>query len=76
VEVVRFSPAPAGRYRVGVDYPIRCQAGIDEVPYRLVVVANGERQVYERTASFGTLELVVEFEASPKTSEHGRARRE
>ena len=62
LEVVRFSPAPAGRYRVGVDYPIRCLAGIDEVPYRLVVEANGERQVFERRASFGALELVLEFE--------------
>ena len=63
VEVVSFSPAPSGRYRVGIDYPVRCEGAIDEVPYRLTVEANGERQVYERRATFGSLELVLEFEA-------------
>jgi hypothetical protein len=63
-EVVRFSPAPPGTYRVGVDYPVRCRGGIDEVPYRLTLEANGERRVYERTASFGALELVLELEVS------------
>lgn len=62
-EVVRFSPAPPGLYRVGVDYPIRCQGGSDEVPYRLTVEVNGERQVHERVARFGSLEVVLEFEA-------------
>jgi len=62
VEAVHFSPAPAGFYRVSVDYPIRCQGGIDEVPYRVVVEAGGERQVYERRAIFGATDLVVDFE--------------
>ena len=55
VETVRFSPAPAGRYRVSVDFPIRCRPGVEDVPYRVIV---------EGTAHFGSLEhIVIEFEA-------------
>jgi hypothetical protein len=65
VETVRFSPAPAGRYRVSVDFPIRCRPGIEAVPYRVIVEANGEEQRVEGTAHFGRLERVVlEFEAA------------
>jgi hypothetical protein len=65
VETVRFSPAPAGRYRVSVDFPIRCRPGIEAVPYRVIVEANGEEQRVEGTARFGSLERVVlEFEAA------------
>jgi hypothetical protein len=64
IETVRFSPAPAGRYRVSVDFPIRCQPGIEAVPYRVVVEANGEERPVEGTAHFGSLEhTVIEFEA-------------
>ena len=64
VETVRFSPAPAGRYRVSVDFPIRCRPGVEEAPYRVIVEANGEEQRVEGTAQFGSLEhIVVEFEA-------------
>jgi hypothetical protein len=65
VETVRFSPAPAGRYRVSVDFPIRCRPGIEAVPYRVVVEANGEERRVEGTAHFGSLEhIVIEFEAA------------
>ncbi len=64
VETVRFSPAPAGRYRVSVDFPTRCRPGIEAAPYRVVVEANGEERRVEGTAHFGSLEhIVVEFEA-------------
>ncbi len=64
IETVRFSPAPAGRYRVSVDYPIRCVADVDTVPFRLIAEANGERQELEGTAHFGGLEpIVLEFDA-------------
>ena len=64
VETVRFSPAPAGRYRVSVDFPIRCRPGIEAAPYRVVVEANGEERRVEGTAHFGSLEhIVIEFEA-------------
>ncbi len=63
-ETVRFSPAAAGRYRVSVDYPIRCATDVDQVPFRVIAEANGERQVVEGTARFGGLEhIVLEFDA-------------
>jgi len=64
IESVRFSPAPAGRYRVSVDFPIRCRPGIDAVPFRVILEANGERERIEGSAHFGQLEhIVIEFEA-------------
>ena len=67
VETVRFSPAPAGRYRVSVDYPIRCATDVDAVPFRLVVDADGERREIEGEAHFGELaHIVVEFEVQKR----------
>jgi uncharacterized protein YfaP (DUF2135 family) len=67
VETVRFSPAPAGRYRVSVDYPVRCVSpGMAAVPFRVTVEANGTRQEIEGIAHFGATEpVVVEFDAKP-----------
>jgi len=66
VERVRFAPAPAGRYRVSVDFPIRCREGVDEVPYRVVVDAKGLRREVEGRARFGRLEhIVIEFDVKP-----------
>lgn len=63
IETVRFSPAPAGRYRVSVDFPIRCEPGVDEAPYLVIVDAGGGRTSSEGTARFGRLErIVLEFE--------------
>jgi len=63
-ESVRFSPAPAGHYRVSVDFPIRCRPGIEAVPFRVILEANGELERVEGTAHFGQLEhIVIEFEA-------------
>ena len=69
IETVRFSPAPAGRYRVSVDYPIRCATDVDKVLFRVIVEANGERQEVEGTAYFGGLEpIVLEFDAQVSSS--------
>ena len=69
IETVRFSPAPAGRYRVSVDYPIRCATDVDKVLFRVIVEANGERQEVEGTAYFGGLEpIVLEFDARESSS--------
>lgn len=62
-ETVRFDPAPAGRYRVTVDFPRRCQAGVERVPYRVVVDVGSERQEVEDVLDFGTTEhVVLEFD--------------
>lgn len=64
VETVSFSPAPAGSYRVSVDFMTRCGRGTDEVPYRLVVEANGETREIAQVARFGELTHVAyEFRA-------------
>lgn len=45
VERTRWTNAPAGRYRVGVDYPEGCdEKGPRDVPYRLVIESNGRRE--------------------------------
>ncbi len=64
VETVRFDAAPPGRYRVSVDFPIRCRAGVDEASYRVIVEVDGRRREIEGVARFGRLErIVTEFEA-------------
>lgn len=63
VESVRFSPAPPGRYRVSVDFPIRCEPGADTASYTVIVESGGRRREVAGTARFGRLEqVVVEFE--------------
>jgi hypothetical protein len=43
VETVVFDPAPAGRYRVGVDFPERCDGGRGEVAFAVELVTGGRR---------------------------------
>lgn len=75
VETVHFASAPPGRYRVSVDFPIRCRDGVDAVPYRVVVQADGARRQVEGTASFGQLEhIVLEFEVQGRKSDAGSSR--
>jgi len=45
IETVVFPDAPAGRYRVGVDFPARCDARRDGVPFVVTVrSAHGTRE--------------------------------
>jgi hypothetical protein len=61
VEVVRFEWPPAGRYRVGVDYPERCRAARDSMPFLVVVDAHGQRHERRGTIELGHfLPIVVE----------------
>lgn len=43
-ERAHWTRPPAGRYRVGVDFPDACGARLDAVPYRLVVERDGARR--------------------------------
>jgi hypothetical protein len=44
-ERARWTTPPAGRYRVGVDFPEACEErGPREVPYRLVIEVDGRRE--------------------------------
>jgi hypothetical protein len=47
IEEVTFRQAPAGRYRIGVDFPRRCRLGVRTVPY-LVIVEDGAQRVEQR----------------------------
>ncbi|MGH0032427.1 MAG: hypothetical protein ACQGVC_21765 [Myxococcota bacterium] len=65
VETVRFAAPPAGRYRIGVDFPHRCEGGPDEVPYAIQVDDRGVRS--ERSGLARWLEFTVivhEFEVA------------
>jgi hypothetical protein len=57
-EAVVFEVAPAGRYRVGVDFPRRCGGTLARsVPYLLVVRADGLRREQRAQIEFGRFEL-------------------
>jgi len=65
VEVIEFEAPPPGRYRVGVDFPVRCRRGVDAVPFVLEVVADGVRHERRGELAFGRFEPVVyEIEVS------------
>jgi len=59
VETVRFESPPAGRYRVGVDFPIRCRRVEGSAPFVLEVVADGIRHELRGAIAFGRFEPVV-----------------
>jgi hypothetical protein len=59
VEVIEFEAPPAGRYRVSVDFPVRCRRGVDAAHYVLEVEANGLRREQRGTLAFGRFEPVV-----------------
>ncbi len=63
VETVRFDSPPGGRYRVGVDYPHRCEGADNVVAFALSIEANGERNLHPglaRWLDFTT--IVTEFD--------------
>ncbi|HVH19650.1 MAG TPA: hypothetical protein VNF72_15235 [Myxococcota bacterium] len=63
VEVVRWQVPPAGRYRVGVDFPERCKDGIATAPYRIRVDGPDGRQEISGEARFGHFDpVVLDFE--------------
>jgi hypothetical protein len=44
-ETVRFAAPLAGRYRIGVDFPHRCESDERVVPWGLSIDAHGERRI-------------------------------
>jgi hypothetical protein len=60
VESVRF-PAPlAGRYRVGVDFPQRCEGEERVVPWAISIEAHGERRLLRGLAALHVFASRVE----------------
>ena len=63
VEVVRWRAPLPGNYRVGVDFPERCEAGVQTARYRLRVTGAGNVRELEGEAHFGRFEpRVLEFQ--------------
>jgi hypothetical protein len=44
IETVRFEAPPPGHYRIGVDFPHRCEGGPDEVAWALSIEQRGARE--------------------------------
>jgi hypothetical protein len=63
LEEVSWEAPPPGRYRVGVDYPIRCTGSGAPAPFILEIWADGIRHERRGALSFGRFEpIVYEFE--------------
>jgi hypothetical protein len=63
VEETAWEEPPPGRYRVGVDFPIRCRKLDAAAPYVLEIWANGVRHELHNAIEFGRFEpIVYEFE--------------
>jgi hypothetical protein len=67
VETIEFAPAAPGRYRVGIDFMIRCARGLDRAEYELSVEQPGRSPLRQRgQATFGAFApRVLEFEVAP-----------
>jgi hypothetical protein len=63
VETVVFDDPPPGRYRIGIDFPIRCRRLGEPVPFALEVSARGRAEERRGEIPFGRFEPIVwEFE--------------
>jgi hypothetical protein len=52
-----------GRYRIGIDYPIKCEGGAEQAAFAVSVLHNGEQIQKSGAVSFERFEVVVmEFE--------------
>jgi len=67
VEVVRFEWPLAGRYRIGVDYPERCRAAKEPIPFLVVVESQGQRHERRGEIALGQFQpIVVEAILTPE----------
>lgn len=63
VETVVFEDPPPGRYRIGIDFPIRCKRVGEPVPFAVEVARPGRSEERRGEIAFGRFEPVVwEFE--------------
>jgi hypothetical protein len=70
VETIEFAHAAAGRYRVGVDFMIRCERGVDRAPFEVIAEAPGQPPIRARgEAIFGAFDprvLELRVGAAPR----------
>jgi hypothetical protein len=65
VETVLLPAAPAGRYRVGVDFPERCKRAVESAPFVVRVEGTGLQLEETSSVPFGRfLSRVLEFEVA------------
>jgi len=70
-ETVRFEAAPAGTYRVGVDFPERCQRWVDTARFAVEVDGDGLVERRGGEIGFGTFQsrvLELDYEPPPPSS--------
>ena len=62
-EVVRWSAPLPGTYRVGVDFPERCESGVETARFRVRVTGAGGVRELQGEARFGRFDpRVLEFQ--------------
>jgi len=64
VETIEFANAVAGRYRVGIDFMMRCARGVGRAPFELIADVPGQPPIRRRgEAVFGGFDRrALEFE--------------
>ena len=63
VEVVKWRAPLPGSYRIGVDFPERCEAGVETARFRLRITGAGGVREMEGEAHFGRFDpRVLEFQ--------------
>jgi hypothetical protein len=67
VETIVFDPAPSGRYRVGVDFPERCDGGRGDVAFAVETWVDGRRELRTGRLSPALFEPIVLELVSPTT---------
>jgi hypothetical protein len=66
VEVIEWDAPAPGRYRLGVDFPERCDDGIERARFRVVVAGPGLARELEGEAAFARFDArTLEFEIAP-----------
>ena len=63
IEAVRFDAPPAGRFRVGIDFPEACAEGVERAAYVLAIERDGERTLERGEIGLLRFEpIVLEFD--------------
>jgi len=63
IEEVRFDNPIPGKYRIGIDYPRKCEGGQEQAAFAVSVLHHGEQTETLGSVSFERFEVVVmEFE--------------
>jgi len=59
IEEVRFDDPLPGRYRIGVDYPRKCEGGQEQAAFAVLVWHNGEQIMKPGSVTFEKFDVVV-----------------